>query len=286
MAYLSLITSFAIWGLSPIYWKALISIDNLELGAYRIILSAVALLFLIPPAKYKTLISKAKKYKTLLLISCSCMFTNIFLFIYAVNTDQILQASFGYFLSPLVSITLGGLVLKEKLTKIKLIAIGITIISLTIKFSNFEVFPWVSIALAAAFSLYGLLKKFIHIETKEMTFIEMSILVIPCTFILFYLNNTQDLSLITQTDSREKMILLFCWAPTLLPFLFFSFGTKTIPLNIVGFFQYLSPSLQFILGYLIYNELIVTSEWISFLLIWCACGMVAISNIKRGKIAR
>jgi len=286
MAYLALIGSFILWGISPIYWKLLTNIDNLELGAYRILISAIALFIFIKPSSYGDIYQQFLNYKKPILISCLCMFTNIFLFVYAVNTGKILQASFGYFLSPLLSIALGGIVLKEEISKVKLIAIVITLISLVIRLTDFDTFPWISLLIGGAFSLYGLLKKFIHIETKQMTFLEMTLISIPSLFILIYLSSTNEQGLMALATKQDYIILLFAWIPTVFPFLLFNLGTKSIPLNIVGFFQYLSPSIQFLVGLLIYKEQIVSTQWISFLLIWCACGMVAMNNFKRGTNAR
>lgn len=272
-----------IWGLSPIYWKLLKNIENFELASYRIILSIIPMFFILGLTKVKACLQLTLSYPWQILIASGCMFTNIFLFVYAVNTGQILQASFGYFLSPLLSILMAAVVLKEKLNPIKYIALFITLISVLIRLSDFNSIPWVAFALAFAFSLYGLLKKFVPINVKQLTFIEMSVLLIPSFFILF---TTQELTLLTNTSTSEQILLLAAGIPTILPFLLFNYGVQKIPLNIVGFFQYLSPSLQFLIAYWGYQEKIITAHWISYLFIWCACGMVALNNLQKGQHAR
>ena len=119
MTYFALISSFIIWGFSPLYWKLLQDFNNIELASYRIIFSMFALFIYLNPKSFTHIIKQFNGFKLLFILSSLCMFINIYLFIYAINTNHILQASFGYFLSPLLSILLGVLFLNEKLTRLK-----------------------------------------------------------------------------------------------------------------------------------------------------------------------
>ena len=282
---LSAIAAYSIWGLSPIFWKQLDHLNTFELASYRVLISFICFLPFFNFTRYRSLISKIKKAPFISLMSCSLMFVNIYLFVYAVNAGMILQASFGYYLSPLLSMALAVFVLKEKLSRIKLFAIFLAFTSIMIRFSDFAEVPWVAFILGSCFALYGVLRKFSHLNAVEITFSEMSSISIPSAIILFYLINTGQ-AITPELSSKDVVLLAFIWIPTLVPFALFSHAAKNIELNILSFILYLSPTIQFLLGAYVYNEKITHSQWISFILIWCACLMLIVTKIKGLKFAR
>ena len=283
--YLSAILACSIWGLSPVFWKLLINFETFELASYRVLVSFLCFIPFFNISKYKLMWSKIKTNKMLTLISCGLMFNNIYLFVYAVNSGQILEASFGYFLSPVLSMALAYFVLKETISPIKLVAIIFAVISVIIKLTTFTTFPWVSLALGGGFALYGLIRKFLVLNATEMTFSEMSFISIPALIILLNLGFSNELYF-NNASVFELSLLPLAWVPTLLPFLFFSFAAKHIELNILSFIQYLSPSIQFVLAVFVYKEYIETSQWISFALIWLACSLIVTSSLRRRYNAR
>lgn len=283
--YISAFLAYLLWGLSPIFWKLLSQFQTFELASFRVIISFICFIPFIQKKRISGIIHKIKQNPVITLISCCLMFTNIYLFVYAVNSGQILEASFGYFLSPLVSMALAYFVLKEKLSPIKLIAVCLAIVSILIKLSTFENFPWVSLILGGCFSVYGLLRKYSKLNAIELTVSELSVISVPAFFILTWITMRGE-SYFGSASLNELSLLSLVWIPTLIPFLLFSHAAKYIELNILSFIQYLAPSIQFILGVYIYQEKITSSQWLSFILVWIACLLVIITKLLRGQNER
>lgn len=283
--YISAFTAYLLWGLSPLLWKALESFPSLELASYRVILSCIVVIPFLIHMGPKDLWNKLKRKKIITLFSCVFMFTNIFLFVYAVNNGFILEASFGYYLSPLLSIALGYILLKEKISTLKKIAILFAFISVIIRFTQLTTIPYVGLILGTVFTLYGLVRKFSHLSAKELTFIEFIFLTPISLIILSYMYET-NAGYILSSSFSEKIILAFAWAGTLLPFLFFSYAIKKLPLNVMGFIQYLAPTSQFLIGIFVFKENINSVELISFIFIWIACTIVLTGNLKRSRLER
>jgi chloramphenicol-sensitive protein RarD len=283
--YLSAFGAYLVWGLSPIFWKLLNNFQIFELASYRVLFSLLCLLPFLNTKRFIAIYQKVKRNPFISLLSCSLMFTNIYLFVYAVNSNQILEASFGYFVSPLLSMALAYFVLKESLSLIKIVAISLAFISICIKLSTFDNFPWVSLVLGGCFSIYGLLRKYSKMNAFELTISEMSFISIPALIIVIY-HFSESISYLPNASNLELLLLCLVWVPTLIPFILFSHAAKHIELNILSFIQYLSPSIQFVLAVYFYNEKIMTSQWISFTLVWCACSLVVMSKLMRGSFER
>jgi chloramphenicol-sensitive protein RarD len=283
--YLSAFGAYLTWGLSPIFWKLLSNFQIFELASYRVIFSVLCLLPFLSLNKISVICQKIKKNPFITLFSCVLMFINIYLFVYAVNSGQILEASFGYFMSPLLSMALAYFILEESLSKVKIIAIALAFIGICIKLSTFEHFPWVSLVLGGCFSIYGLLRKYSKMNAFEITFSEMTCILGPALLIVSY-HFSESITYYPMASNTELVLLCFVWVPTLIPFILFSHAAKHIELNILSFIQYLAPSIQFVLAIYYYNEKIMTSQWISFILVWCACLLVIISRLMRGHFER
>jgi chloramphenicol-sensitive protein RarD len=281
MGYVYALQAFFAWGVLPLFWKLLSSIPALEVLAHRIFWSFVFLLLFILIKKQRSLINllKQKKTRNSLLISSILIGGNWGLFIYAVNINQIVEASLGYYINPIVNVLLGMIILKEKLNTLKTIALIIAsaaVIYLTIDYGQF---PWIAIILAGSFGFYGLVKKTAGIEAIPALTVETFILTPVATGFIFWKLIDKSGALFSGNISTDAYLIL-TGIVTTLPLYWFAKGAQRIPLSAVGFMQYIGPTLMLLIGVFVYDEPFRREQIIAFSLIWFALGLYTISMIK------
>tara|TARA_B100001121_G_scaffold297113_1_gene303186 strand:+ start:64 stop:948 length:885 start_codon:yes stop_codon:yes gene_type:complete len=262
------------WGLiGVIYFKYIAFAGHIEVVIHRSLWTTVMLIttsiLFSRIGKIKKIIKNKKKI-IILFFSGILIFTNWAVWIYAVSTDRIIDASFGYFIMPIISIYLGFFFLKEKLSlkgKVSVLIVVFSILYLII--SDFESIPWVGIIVAISWSFYNLLRKIINVDTDIGLLIE-SLFILPVIIIAFYFivkNNVNDFDL-----SNPKLMFVFMLAGpmTVIPLYLYVRGVELCGLGPTGMIFYITPSLQFFLGYFLYNEPLNTDKLISFIFIWIA----------------
>ncbi|UFT99032.1 EamA family transporter RarD [Radiobacillus kanasensis] len=277
--------SYILWGFLPIYWKMVGSVSAGQILAHRIVWAFVfMMILLIALGKTRAFLAEIKRIasnkKTLIGITIASVVISLnwVIFIWAVNSDHVVQASLGYYINPLVSILLGMIVLKESLTRwqiLSFILAAFGVIYLTI---NFGVFPWVSIVLALSFGLYGLLKKTVDISAMFGLTIE-TLIVSPLAAIYLVYVGIQGVG-VPFTFSPLFLLLLAGGVATAVPLLLFASGAKRIPLSMVGFLQYFAPTIMLIIGVFKYNEPFTHAHLIAFLFIWTALVIYTVSRTK------
>ncbi|BCB05255.1 EamA family transporter RarD [Bacillus sp. KH172YL63] len=289
-----LYTAFAymLWGILPIYWKWVQHVSADEILANRIFWSFwFMLLFLFVSKRWKdfyvylkTSLTKKKQLVALLLASL-LISANWFIYIWAVNTNQMVEASLGYYINPLVSVLLGVFILKESLSKAQIVSFALAAIGVLILTVSYGDFPWIAIGLAFSFGLYGLAKKMIKVESSiGLTLETMTIAPIALIY-LGYLSNKGDLSLFHVSWGTD-LLLMGAGAATAIPLLFFSKGAQQIPLYMVGFLQYIAPTITLILGVLVYHEAFSLTHLISFMFIWAALTLFTASRVQYARRRR
>jgi len=278
--------SYFAWGIIPLYWKLLNHIPSLEILAHRVIWSFVFVIVII------LVIRKTKQFKqelkglinnrrTLIGIVASSLFvtTNWGLFIWAVNNDNIIQTSLGYYINPLVSVLLGVVVLKERLLFWQVIAFifaGIGVLILTFQFGSF---PWVSILLAITFGLYGLTKKLTNLDSlMGLTLETMVILPVALIYTSYLFLSGGDS--FTTTTLAGQLLLMGGGVATALPLLLFASGARRIPLTMVGILQYIAPSISLMIGVFVYHEEFTRTHLITFTFIWAALVIYTFSKSR------
>ncbi|MCD8915120.1 EamA family transporter RarD [Staphylococcus simulans] len=278
--------AYILWGTLPIYWSMLGDISPFEVLAYRIVLSMIFMVVLIVAiGKKDQFISSIKALTTKqlwALIAAGYIITlNWGTFIWAVNNHHVLQTSLGYYINPLVSIVLAMIFLKEKFNKMEWTAILLALIGVIYMTVKIGEFPIVSIILALSFGFYGLLKKVVPIDALSSITFEC-IVTTPAAFIYIgYLWLTHQTTI---GINMPTFWLLFSGAITAIPLISFSAGARRIPLSLMGFIQYVGPTLIFILGVFVYNEPFDTNQFVTFIFIWAGIIVYSISRyiqIKR-----
>ncbi|MGM0853525.1 MAG: EamA family transporter RarD [Bacillota bacterium] len=284
--------SYFLWGILPIYWKWLNHVSAYEILANRIFWSFWFMLLLLFVSKrwkdfhvyLKTSLTKKKQLFALLLASL-LISTNWFIYIWAVNTNQMVEASLGYYINPLVSVLLGVFILKESLSKAQMVSFGLAAIGVLILTISYGDFPWIAVGLAFSFGLYGLAKKLIQVESSIGLTLETMTIAPLSLLYLGYMYNEGSLSLF-HVSSGTDLLLMGAGAVTAIPLLFFSKGAQQIPLYMVGFLQYIAPTITLILGIWVYNETFSFTHLISFTFIWLALTIFTASRVQYARKRR
>ncbi|MCL6570178.1 MAG: EamA family transporter RarD [Bacillus sp. (in: Bacteria)] len=278
--------SYLLWGLLPIYWKFLGGVNAMEILANRVVWSfAFMLIILLITKKWGLFVctfrgfANNKKQMYILMIASILLSVNWFVYIWAVNNGHMVETSLGYYINPLVSILLGVIVLKEKLTIYQyaafiLAAIGVLIIS----FSHGQ-FPWISIILAFSFGIYGLAKKLINIDSTVGLTLETLVVVPIAVIYMCYIFINGSNSFLT-VDLGTDFLLIGAGAATAVPLIYFAKGAQKIPLSLLGFLQYIAPTLTLILGVFVYDEHFSKIQLLSFMFIWSALMIYSLSKTK------
>lgn len=280
-------TTFAylLWGFLPIFWKQLDHVDAGQILAHRIIWSFVFMIIIVFVSKnWSKFIQECKMIwktkKKLIGITCASLIISVnwLLFIIAVNAGHVLQASLGYYINPLVSILLGVIFLKERLSLWQIIATILAAIGVTFMTFQAGVFPYLSISLALTFGVYGLLKKIVPLKSMFGLTIE-TLLVTPIALIYLFQTNIGNITQIDWVSSTSGLFILSGVA-TAVPLLLFGAGAFRIPLSMVGFLQYLNPTIMLLVGVFLYKEPFTYVHLVTFGCIWSACLLYTLSHTK------
>jgi len=280
--------AYILWGIFPIYWKLLQAVPALEILAHRIIWSVVFLWLLMAfNGQIKSFIAEINKLlhnpAALIGILATGLILNINwgTFIWAVNHDYIIQTSLGYYINPLVSVLLGMLFLKEQLSLWQLIAFLLAsagVLSLTVQYGSF---PWVAITLALSFGLYGLLKKTLNMNSLMGLTLETMLTSIFALAYIIYLS-AAGVGSFNPAFTRISWLLCGAGVVTAVPLLLFGAGALRLPLFVIGFLQYISPSMTLLLGIFIYKEPFSHGHLISFSIIWIALIIFTLAKTRAG----
>jgi chloramphenicol-sensitive protein RarD len=279
------IAAFAFWGLAPIYFKQVASVAPTEVLAHRILWSVVVLIVFLSLGKQfgqiKLLFKDSSKLKWLMLSSL-LVSTNWLIFIYAVSIGQILEASLGYFINPLISMLFAALFFSERISRNQSIAIGIALLAVIIQVILLGKLPLISLGLAITFALYGAVRKKVHVASLSGLFVE-TILILPLAVgYLWYLWHTDTIAF-GAGDGYLTLMLSLAGIVTVLPLLWFNAGTIRLKLSTIGMLQYIGPSVAFLVAIFLYGEAISSAKLFTFVLIWIALGLYTYDLIKSNK---
>lgn len=264
------ICAYCFWGFAPLYFKLLDHVSATEILLHRVLWSFVFMLVLMQFiggfAKLRALFRQPKQLGVLAITSI-LIAGNWLLFIWAINNDHMLDASLGYFINPLINVLLGMIFLQERLRKLQWAAVSLAFTGVLIQLISFGSIPVVSLALAASFGLYGLLRKKVNVDAKTGLLVETAILV-PVA-LLYLVTNFESIS-VMENSVQMNLLLLAAGVVTSVPLLCFAGAATRIPLSMLGFFQYIGPSIMFIMAISVFNEPFDLEKGITFAFIWSA----------------
>jgi chloramphenicol-sensitive protein RarD len=263
------LAAYSMWGIAPMYFKLLSSVPALEIVMHRIVWSVLVLCLLLLVRKKFSQVLKAirdPKIITTLSISGILLAVNWLVFIWAVNNDRMLDASLGYFINPLFNVLLARFFLQERLTRLQLLAVFVALAGVAFLVFSYGELPWIALVLATSFSIYGLLRKKVTVDSMPGLFIESSIM-LPFALLYWLIMDTSSGNMFANSMDLN-IILLLAGAVTTAPLLCFTAAARRIRYTTLGFFQYVGPSLMFLLAVLHYQEPLDTTRVITFVCVW------------------
>lgn len=276
------LAAFMAWGLLPLYWKALITVNPLEILCHRIIWSLVfisVILTLIRGWGETFAAIKSKRDILLLILSSLTIGLNWLLYIWAVNTNHVIETSLGYYINPLVNILLGFIVFRERLKPLQMVAISLAALGVINAVLSYGELPWISLTLAVSFACYGLLRKIAAVESLPGLFLETMVLAPLALAYLLKLEFDGTAAFLAQ-GAHIDLLLIGAGAATASPLIGFAHGARRLPLTVLGLLQYVAPSIAFCLGVFVYKEHFTSSHLITFVLIWIGLAIYTGDSIR------
>lgn len=274
------LAAYLAWGLLPIYWKALGQVPALEILANRIVWSLVLVLLILAVRRSWNWLLAARTRDVFLtyLAAAVLLAVNWFVYIWAVNDGHVVETSLGYFINPLVNVVLGVLLFREVLRPLQWVAVAIAasgVLYLTLSYGSL---PWIALTLAFSFGFYGVMKKRARLPALEGLALETGILSAAAAVYLVWLA-ANGMGALTTSSPTTVMLLVGAGVVTLFPLLGFAAAAQRVPLTVLGFMQYLAPTMQFLLGVLLYHEPFPVSRLIGFALIWLALAVFSMDGV-------
>jgi len=275
------VLAFVIWGVLPLYWKALGHVAALEILFHRIFWSLIfAVIYLLfrKQVRVVKVIFADRKTAFNVILRALFLFFNWFIFIWAVNTDKVVESSLGYYINPIFSVILAMIFLKERLKPLQYWAFFLALIGVGIMTVQYGRIPWVALLLAFTFGMYGLLKKIAPLDAGGEMAAEMLFLAPAALFFMIY-QLARGGGAFIYAGPGTTALLIVGGIVTAVPLILFGYGAKRIPLTTVGFFQYLAPTGMLILGVFVFKETFSSLHFIGFMIIWIALVLFTLSQL-------
>lgn len=274
--------AYVLWGILPIFWKAIESVGAFEILAHRIVWSMVLLTGIIGIRRSWAQIRRLKASSVVrLLVAGGLLTVNWATYIWAVNNGHIVEASLGYFINPLLNVALGVIVLRERLDATQWTAIGVAAAGVAYMTITVGTVPWIALVLTTSFAAYALLKKqMVALGPFESLTVEIALVLVPAFAFLFVLGAKGEGSF-GSAGPRITLLLILTGLATALPLLLFGAAATRIPLSTIGLLQYIAPSVQFLIGVFLYGEVVGRNRLVGFVLVWIALAIYTISGLFR-----
>jgi len=277
------LTAYAVWGVLPLYFKALAKVGPVEIVAHRILWSLVFLTILAAAFRRWSAIRAAiaaPRLALTLLLTATLIGVNWTVYIYAVVTGHVLEGSLGYYLNPLVNVLLGVAFLGERLNRVQVAAVVLAGTGVAILAFGAGSALWISLALAASFASYGFVRKVAPVDAFEGLYVETVFLAPAALAWIGWLAAHGQGSF--HVTMRTDLLLVLGGAVTAMPLLLFTAAAKRLPLSTLGFLQYVAPSLQFLMAVAVFGEPLTPSHLFCFALIWTALALFVVGGFRSG----
>ncbi|WP_220719885.1 EamA family transporter RarD [Agarivorans litoreus] len=282
------LAAYIMWGFAPIYFKSLSAVPAYEILAHRVLWSCVFVAVMLAVGKQWSAVSaviKHPKQLAILALTSVLIGINWLIFIWAVNNDRMLDASLGYYINPLFNVILGMLFLGERFRRAQWLAIGLALIGVLIQVISYGSLPWIAISLAVSFGLYGLLRKKVNLGALPGLFVE-TLWLLPLAAAYLWIFADSSTSHLVNNSLGLNALLLSAGIVTTLPLLCFAAAATRLRLSTIGFFQYIGPSLMFMLATSVYGEPLEPMKLLTFAFIWLGLAVFtwdAVGNKRKQK---
>lgn len=288
IAHLCGVAAFLLWGLLPIYWKQLDAVGSLQLVAHRVLWSSVTFLPLLWWwGGWRQVGEALRRPATLVrqLVAAILVGGNWLGFVWGVTHGRMIECSLGYYLTPLASVLLGVTVLRERLRPAQWAAVGIAACGVTWIAAGCHEFPWIALFLAGTFSLYGLVKKKGTLDALPSLALETVLLLLPAVGFLAA-EHAVDRGGFGAHGPTTDLLIAAAGPATVVPLLCFTIAVRRIPLSTVGLLQYIGPTLQFLVGAIVYGEPFDRTRLVGFLIVWGALILFALDGLRHATATR
>ncbi|WP_394552938.1 EamA family transporter RarD [Agromyces sp. MMS24-JH15] len=284
------VSAYVLWGFLPIYFIALAPTGPFEVVAWRILLSLVfCALLLAVTRSWRPLLALVRDRRIVLTMGLAgvLIFINWQTYVYATLNDQVVEASLGYFINPIVTVFLGVLVLRERLSAAQWTAVGISLVAVVVLAVGYGQLPWIALALAFSFGLYGLIKKRVGPRVDAVSGLTLETVWLAPVAVVQLVAVAATTGLTMGTVSPWHTVLLCsAGAITAIPLLLFAAASRRLALTHMGFIQYFAPFIQFLVGVVILQEPMPPERWVGFGLVWVALVVLTVDLVRGARAAR
>lgn len=285
--FLYALSAFVLWGLLPLYMKALAHVPAWEVVLHRAIWSVpvagVLLLILRRTADIRTAL-RSPRTLAMAAVTAVLISINWIIYVWSIGAGRAIESALGYYINPLVNVLLAALFLGERLSRVQLVAVALAALAVAILTVDAGRLPWVSLVLALSFGLYGFLRKTLPIGPSQGFFLEVVILSVPALAVAFWLGVTDD-GHFRLSDPATFWLLVGCGPATAAPLVLYAFGTKTLRYTTLGLMMYIVPTMIFLTAVFVFDEPFDTVKGIAFALIWSALAIYSWSMLAQARSA-
>ncbi len=281
--------AFIMWGLFPLYWHLLQDVPSSLIIAHRIVWSAVLLvggLAIVRGWGWLREVWATPRRFWMLGLSSVLIACNWGLYIWAVNAGHVVETSLGYFINPLFSVVLGVLVLRERLGRLQWLAVGLATLGVIWLTWQSGRPPWIALGLAVTFGLYGLLRKLVVVDSVSGLGVESLYMVAPALAYVLWAEAGHGGGFISGWGAFNDVLLVTAGVVSAVPLIAFAYGVRRVPLTVVGLLQYIAPTLQFLVGVLVFREPFNAEQLVGFALIWAGLAVFAVAGLRAAARAR
>jgi chloramphenicol-sensitive protein RarD len=276
------LSAYLLWGLFPLFWPLLEPADPLEILACRIVFCFIVIAVLLAVRHELDGVGRLDRGTLLRLCAAGILIAvNWGVYIWGVNNGHVIETSLGYFINPLVTIGLGVAILHERLRAVQWAAVGLGVVAVAVLSFDYGRPPWIALILASSFGTYGFLKKGVRASPPEGLFIEGAVTTVPALVVLAVLAFAGDATFVGHAANPVHLLLLASAGPvTALPLLFFAGAATRLPLSTMGLLQYVTPTMQFLIGVLILRETTSFALLCGFGLVWIALAILSVDGAR------
>jgi chloramphenicol-sensitive protein RarD len=277
--------AYGLWGLLPLFLKAVSHLPALEVVAHRILWSVpIAGAVLVASGRTADLKAALRSPRTVALASLTAglITVNWGLYVWAIAAERTVETSLGYYINPLMSVVMGAVLLGERLSRAQIAALGLAAAAVMLMTVEAGILPWVSLVLAGSFAIYGFLRKTLPIGPSQGFFLEVLILSVPALAYVVWLQAT-GASHFLPSQPRDMLLLLACGPATAVPLLLYGFGAKLLKLSTIGIMQYIAPTGIFLIAVFVFGEPFGMVRLVAFALIWVALAIYTWSMIAQAR---
>ena len=282
------ITAYVVWGLLTIYWKQLRDFDAFELIGWRITAAAAVMAIVLTVTRrwgHLLVLRRNRPLQRRVAAAALLLTVNWTAYVWAVVHDHVLETALGYFIAPIGTVMVGVVVLGEHLRGAQRIALGFAVASVIVLTVSYGAVPWLALVIAVSWTIYGYLKKHVPLTPVESMAAESFFLLVPAVVLAISMAGRAD-SIPNAASGKELAFTLLSGLATVTPLMLFAYAAQRMPLSIIGPMQYIVPSMNFLIGWLLYDEALPPSRVVGFALVWVGLAVLTVDSARRARAAR